>query len=70
MPAWQPPATYTVTCADTRSNHNHRAPRSICGLCVRYRGTGSGAGGNPIAGDWQPGFICDEVRTAFEFMMQ
>ncbi|KAI8473724.1 MAG: hypothetical protein J3K34DRAFT_466209 [Monoraphidium minutum] len=33
---------------------------SICGLCVRYRGTGGGAGGNPIAADWQPGFICDQ----------
>lgn len=33
---------------------------SICGLCVRFRGTGGGAGGNPIASDWQPGFICDE----------
>ena len=30
---------------------------SICGLCVRFRGTGSGAGGNPISADWQPGFI-------------
>jgi hypothetical protein len=30
---------------------------SICGLCVRFRGTGGGAGGNPISSDWQPGFI-------------
>jgi hypothetical protein len=30
---------------------------SICGLCVRYRGSGGGAGGNPISSDWQPGFI-------------
>jgi hypothetical protein len=33
---------------------------SVCGLCVEFRGTGGGAGGNPIASDWQPGFICDE----------
>lgn len=30
---------------------------SVCGLCVRFRGTGSGSGGSPIGGDWQPGFI-------------
>jgi hypothetical protein len=32
---------------------------SICGQCVKYRGVGQGLGGNPITGDWQPGFICD-----------
>lgn len=33
---------------------------SVCGLCVRFRGKGHGAGGNPISQDWQPGFICDQ----------
>lgn len=33
---------------------------SVCGLCVRFRGLGSGLGGNPISQNWQPGFICDQ----------
>lgn len=33
---------------------------TICGLCVRFRGTGGGAGGNPISSSWQPGFVCDQ----------
>lgn len=33
---------------------------AVCGLCVKYRGTGVGLGYNPISTAWQPGFICDE----------
>lgn len=33
---------------------------SVCGLCVKYRGVGQGAGGNPVSTAWQPGFICDQ----------
>eukprot|EP00775_Hariotina_reticulata_P006889 gene6889-7105_t len=33
---------------------------SICGLCLKYRGLGQGAGGNPVSTGWQPGFICDQ----------
>lgn len=36
------------------------AGTSICGQCVKYRGVGRGLGGNPVSGDWQPGFICDQ----------
>jgi hypothetical protein len=33
---------------------------TVCGQCVKYRGVGQGLGGNPVSGDWQPGFICDQ----------
>jgi hypothetical protein len=33
---------------------------SVCGMCVKIRGTGPGAGGNPITGSFQDGFICDQ----------
>ena len=43
-----------------RPVHPQYSGASLCGLCVRYRGTGQGLGGNPISSSWQPGFICDE----------
>jgi hypothetical protein len=39
---------------------------SVCGLCVRFRGLGSGLGGNPISQNWQPGFIWCARRVGGE----
>lgn len=33
---------------------------SVCGMCVKFRGTGTGSGGNPINSGFQDGFICDQ----------
>ncbi len=32
----------------------------VCGLCIMFRGTGRGSGGNPVKSDWQLGFVCDQ----------
>lgn len=32
----------------------------VCGMCVKYKGKGQGAGGNPVDDTWQDGFICDQ----------
>lgn len=36
------------------------AGAALCGLCVRFRGTGAGTGVTPISSAWQAGFICDQ----------
>ena len=38
-------------------NNPQYSGAALCGMCVRFRGSGAGAGGNPISSDWQPGFI-------------